>query len=227
MNRSPWSRCFRNSLQPSFALPVPVLIVALLPAFAPSPAAALDLEPYLFAGVRDADATFRTGIACVAVVGQDCPTSASTEDGDEDLWGLGAAVRVTGPWWVDLRWSRQDTEARFFDPAGREIATPGAPFRISQLHAGALYRFFDGRRWSPFLTAFGGVARVESGASTTEQSEIDLDRASGGLGGGLLVDLGRRLGARLEVRGTRTDLPGELDGDLEQVEVSAGLRIRI
>ena len=201
-----------------------VLLVALLLAGAQLPAAAVDVEPYLLAGYSDGDVSFGTGIGCVALEGQDCPTSASTDDGN-DVWGLGAAVRVAGPWWFDLRFSQQDTEVRFFD-SGRELALPGVDLEVSQLHAGVLYRFLEGR-WSPFLTAFGGYARLDGAVSTVQQPEIDLERASGGLGGGVMVDLGERFGLRFEVRGTRIDLPSEFDSDLEQVEGSAGVRFRI
>lgn len=205
---------------------VAAILTTLAITMTPPTAAARDLEPYLFGGYQETDVDFRTGIACITLEGVECPTDASTDDGDDEVLGLGLAVQVVGPWWVDVRWSRQETEARFFDPAGVPVSTPPASFDVSQLHAGLLYRFREGR-WSPFLTAFAGVAFIESEASTGEQAEIDLDRPSGGIGGGLLVDLGSRLGLRVEVRGTRTDMPGAFEEDLHQVQASAGLRLRL
>lgn len=204
----------------------PALTVGFLAAIAPLPAAGLELEPYLVAAYRDGSLGFATGIGCVAVVGQDCPVSASTEDGDDEAWGLGAAVRVNGPWWFDLRWSKQDTEARYFGLTGEPLLIPPTPLEISHLHAGVLYRFLEGH-WSPFTTVFGGISHIDARVETSQRAEIDLDRASGGLGGGLLIDLGSRVGLRVEVRGVWTSLPEEFDGDLEQVEGSVGLRFRI
>ena len=204
----------------------PAALILPLLALAPiSAATAGDFEPYVFAGYQETEVDFRTGIACVTLVGVECPTEASTEGGDDEVFGIGLAARIAGPWWVDLRYSEQETEARFFD-SGVPVSIPPPSFDLSQLHLGALYRFREGR-WSPFLTAFAGVTFVESEASTVEQGEIDLDRPSGGVGAGLLVDLGSRLGLRFEVRGTRTDLGGEFEEDLDQIQASAGLRLRI
>lgn len=219
MCRSP-----RRRALPRLAPSVTLLLVLL--ALAPLPATALDVEPYGFIALADGGTSFSTGIACIQITGVECPTSASTEEGDDDAWGLGAAVRVSGPWWIDLRGSRQDTEARFFDASGDPVSTPAAAFEVTHLHVGVLYRFLDGR-WSPFATAFGGISRLDSSASTPQGAAIDLDRPSGGLGAGVLVDLGSRLGLRFELRGSRTDLPGDFDEDLEQVEGSVGLRLRL
>jgi hypothetical protein len=209
---------FRRLIRPS-------LLTILLAGVGSLPVAAADIEPYLFAGFRDGGLGFSTGIACIAIVGQDCPVSASTEDSDE-VWGLGTAVRMKGPWWLDLRWSRQNTEARFFSQLEEEIFIPGAPLEISNLHAGVEYRFLEGR-WSPFVIAFGGISHLASPVETSERTDFDLDRASGGLGGGAIVDLGPRIGLRLEIRGIHTDLPGEFEGDLDQVEGAVGLRFRV
>jgi len=202
-------------------------VAAWTASFSALPAAALDVEPYAFYGYRDGSLSFPTGIACITIVGVDCPVAASTEDGDHGAWGLGVALRVKGPWWVDLRWSEQGTEGRYLDGLGDVIETiPPTPFDISSFHAGVLYRFFDDKRWSPFVTAFGGVSYLDSDLGTPERRRIDVDGLSLGLGGGVLVDLNDRVGLRLEVRGFRTDLPSEFDGDLEQVEGSAGVRLR-
>lgn len=204
----------------------PVLIAALLAGIAPLSAAAVELEPYVFTGSRGGSLNFPTGIGCVTLEGQECPTSATTEDGSEGAWGLGAALRLKGPWWIDLRWSRQETDVRYFDPLMEAARFPAIPMEISHLHAGVLYRFLD-RRWSPFVTGFGGIARIESEALMPLRSEIDLERASGGLGGGFMFDLASRVGLRLEVRGSRTNLPDDFDGDLEQVEGNIAFRVRI
>lgn len=216
----------RRSIRTSLRLASPLTLVALAALLASTAATARDLEPYLFLAYRETDLDFRTGIACIQVIGVECPTNASTEDGDDQAWGLGLAARVSGPWWVELRYAEQETEARFFDPTGKAVSRPLASFDLSHLHAGVLYRFREGP-WSPFLTTFAGVTQIDSEASTERQSEIDLEQASGGVGAGLLFDLGSRFGLRAEVRGIRTDMPGEFDGDLEQVQASAGLRLRI
>lgn len=201
------------------------LLGVLLAATAVLPAAALDLEPYLFAGYRHGDLSFPTGIACIELVGNDCPISASNEDGGDTAWGLGAAARIHGPWWFDFRWSRQDSELRYFGFLDEEVPFPATSLEISQLHAGVLYRFLEGR-WTPFVGAFGGVTHLEADSATVRRRKIDLDRASAGIGGGLMVDLGSHLGMRFELRGTWTDLPADFDGDLEQLEASAGVRLR-
>lgn len=200
-----------------------VLVLATL-----SPAGARDFELSAFAAVRDGGVAFSTGIACIALVGVECPHYGALEDSSRDTWGLAAAMRLAGPWWLDLRWSQEDGEVRFFEDVGLTDPTPGtASMDLAHLHGGVVYRFFDERRWSPFVTAFAGVTRIESRASTTRQATIDMEKASGGLGAGALVDLGSSFGLSLEARQIWTDLPGEFFEDhLEQLEGSARLRYR-
>ena len=195
-----------------------------------SPAIARDFEVSAFVGVREGvDLSFSTGTACIALVGVECPSYASVDDSSGDTWGLGAAVQLSGPWWLDLRWSQADgTDVLFFED--RELTDPAAgnaSLDVAHLHGGLQYRFLDERRWSPFVTAFAGVTQIESGASTTAQSDIDLEEASFGLGAGILVDLNSRLGLRFEAREVWTDLPAEFfESELDQIEGSAGLRLR-
>ena len=191
------------------------LVVALL---APSATAALEAEPYLFVARTTGHLEFATGIVC--------PVAASTEDGNEDAWGVGVALRLSGPWWLDLRWSDLDTDVTYLDPEGRAISGPTIPLAVSRLETGVVYRFSD-RKVSPFATAFAGVVRFDGRVSTPMRGELDRDRMTAGLGGGLLVDWGSHLGLRVQVRGTVSDLPDDLGGELEQVEGSVDLRLRL
>lgn len=206
----------------------PLLVATSLLAL-PLPAAvtALDVEPYVFAGLgSEPDAGWSTGIACVSIVPQDCPVRASSKDGGEDSWGLGAAVRIAGPWWLDARWFEQEADVRYLDFDGTEVVYLPAEFAVDHVHLGALYRFREGR-WSPFATAFGGLARVESAASTTRQSGIDFDRTTLGVGAGVLLDLSNTVGLRFEARSSWTSLPEEFEGDLDRWEGTAALRLRL
>ena len=199
-----------------------------------SPVVARDFEVSAFAGISEGfDLSFATGIACIALVGIECPEYASVDDSSGDTWGLGASVQLSGPWWFDLRWSQADgAGVAFFENRDLTDPAPGsASLDVSYLHGGVQYRFLDQRNWSPFVTVFAGVTQLESDASTTTQPDIDLEESSYGLGAGVLVDLGSRpgsrLGLRFEAREVWTDLPAEfLEAELEQLEGSAGLRLR-
>ncbi len=109
---------------------------------------------------------FRTGIACIDLVGVECPTQASTEGGDDEVFGLGLAARIAGPWWVDLRYSEQETEAHFFD-SGVPVSAPPVSFDLSQprrplpLPRGALVALPDRLRRRRFRRVGGQHLRAE------------------------------------------------------------------
>ncbi len=111
-----------------------------------------------------------------------------------------------------------------FDPSERL-----GDVEISYLHGGIYYEW-GGGQVVPFISATGGVTRIDPKFDNLEAE----DRASASLGGGVKIFFNRNLGVRLEGRGYWTDLDARFRNDdrrrdrsvnqgLYQGEASAGL----
>ncbi len=115
------------------------------------------------------------------------------------------------------------------------VVSPGIPppaprrrrFDLTTLHFG-LQRRWQRSKASPFAAAGIGVTRLEADRRLFRGGEqIEADRLSASLAGGLQIDLTEWLGLRLEGRGYWTDARSSLREDLLQVELSTGLTFRM
>ncbi|HXU32084.1 MAG TPA: outer membrane beta-barrel protein [Thermoanaerobaculia bacterium] len=126
--------------------------------------------------------------------------------------------------------NRQES-AFTLDPGIFEPSEQLGDVEISYLHGGIYYEW-GGGQVVPFISATGGVTRIDPKFSDLEAE----DRASASLGGGVKIFFNRNLGLRLEGRGYWTDLDARFRDDdddrrrdrdinqaLYQGEASAGL----
>ena len=200
-------------------------------------AAAAETELTFVLGYRGGDASFPIeadagGIACLVppcVVAQ-----ASTPE--SEVLGLVLDVPISRRWMVEARLDRQEADLRQATALPPE-AGPLAPqsFELTTFQVGMLRRW-PGERLKPFAAAAVGIASVETSAAVLTASFVpgesgrrlgSRDGMAVSLGGGAARELGRRSGLRFEARGLWVDLPRELGGELMQIEVAAGVTLRL
>ena len=211
------------------SLPVVVFSVCVLgPALAL--AGSLEVTPYV--GITSGSFWLDTGIACVQ---GPCPSYLESEDGT--VLGLTIDYSVSPRVDFEVVVGRQESglEYRQSLDSHARVNLPTVDLDISHLEIGLRRRWELGRT-EPFA-AFGvGISRLDSGPFVGTQ--IDSDRSSQSLAGGARIELGERLGLRLELRGRRIDLPGgfhevgsvavnTVGGDLEQIQYLLGFSFKI
>ena len=203
----------------------------------PAAAAGAETGLTLVLGYRGGDASFPIeadagGIACL--VPPCVVAEASTPE--SAVLGLVLDVPISQRWMFEARLDRQEADLRQATALPLE-AGPLTPqsFELTTLEAGVLRRW-PGDGLAPFVAAGVGIAGIETPAAVLSASWApgetgrrlgSRDGMAFSLGGGALKELGRSSGLRFEVRGLWVDLPRELGGELVQIEVAAGLTLRL
>jgi hypothetical protein len=162
-----------------------LLLVPVAMTVAPAVAAPRPVELTPFIGVRG-------GANLEASV----PAVPPAEAGPSVSFGLGVEVFVRPDGWFE---AFIDHQTLSFTSAPSAFGTSRFDFAVDYLQFGGGYEPPEGRV-RPFVTAAVGLTRY--GASTGELK--NTLGASGSLGGGLRVPIGKRLALRFEVRGYAT-----------------------
>lgn len=196
----------------------------LLPAAVP---AAVEVTPLV--GYREGSFEINTGVVCVQ---PPCPSFAESEG--SPLYGATLDVPLYDSLQFELLVNRQSTELTFRDSLSSPRNSLAAiDLDVTHLHAGLLYGW-ELDRVEPFIT--GGFGRTWIDSKFGLIRDIDLERWSGSLGGGVRMPFkgSDRYALRIEARGYWVDLPSErvnqefiaLDDQLTQLETSVGFSVK-
>ena len=205
------------------------IALLLLPA---ATAHASGAELSLMAGYRfDGPAVEVQSFDCVLVSSFfPCPLTETIEARDGEAFGLILDLPFREHLMFEILISHQSGELEreepiFFDIFPEPINE--TRFDLTYLHLGLL-RQWQRNKVSPFAAVGIGIAQLEAEKPIFFFTEtIDEDRLSASLAGGVKIDLGKRLGVRLEGRGYWADMPESVGEDLIQLELSSGLIFKL
>ncbi len=209
-----------------------LILVAALGIAEPATAeSGVEITPMI--GYRTGGTEVSTGIFCIAVdeFTSPCPHTAESQDGTS--LGLIADFALNDRWSFEVVLNRQEADLNaelivcevcdflVIDPVLDDL-------EITTLHVGVQRRWRQGRV-QPFVAIGAGISRLSTDHFRFGLIQIDEQRPSVSLAGGIQLPINDWLGVRFEARGYWIDLPTDefpFLEDLEQSELAGGLTFR-
>lgn len=152
------------------------------------------------AGAQDTETRFEiTPLAAWRVGGEfsDTESDVKLEVRESAAWGLTVNGKVKSNTEWEVLYSRQQTEVDVADLGAEDSAL--LDMNIDFLQIGGTY-LFDGERARPFIAMTVGASRFDPSFDGSSAKTF----FSGSFGAGVKLQLGKRLGLRLEARGFAT-----------------------
>ena len=149
------------------------------------------------AGAQDVETRFEiTPLAAWRVGGEfsDTESDVKLEVRESAAWGLTVNGKVKSNTEWEILYSRQQTEVDVAELGG-EVSSL-LDMNIDYLQIGGTY-LFDGEKARPFIAMTVGASRFDPNFDGSSAKTL----FSGSLGAGVKLQLGRRIGLRLEARG--------------------------